>query len=75
MFVHLARVDPQRFIMGIVIFLRKSTHGGDGITNSHPLMMLNTDSNASKTVYHGFLEAVLSTPRLEVNFCRWICLL
>ena len=36
---------PRRFTRGIVKLLRKNKHGGDGISNFRPLMMLNTDKD------------------------------
>ena len=50
---------PRRFTRGIVKLLRKNKHGGDGISNFHPLTMLNTDLKILSKILANCLQTVL----------------
>ena len=52
---------PQRFTRAIKKLLRKNKHGGDGISNFHPLMMLNTDIKILVKILADRLQIALSS--------------
>ena len=49
----------RHFIRGVVKFLRKDKHGGDGISNFRPLTMLNTDLKISAKILADHFQTIL----------------
>ena len=52
-------IIPRRFTRGIGKLLRKNKHGGDGISNFHPLAMLNTDLKILVKILVNRLQTIL----------------